>query len=128
MRPGLAFAPDNLRGRLTAKDFAAAAARKLLPLAAAGDEAADTDGDHRPDDARPFIVDPSYSLSLNTLEVAAAFEVPLAFLMNPVNHELRAREVRGRMRRFYAMPWDGRDIWGATAGMIRALYERVYGR
>ena len=34
----------------------------------------------------------------------------------------------GRTRRFYAMPWEGHYIWGATAGMIRILYERVYGR
>jgi 8-oxo-dGTP pyrophosphatase MutT (NUDIX family) len=74
------------------------------------------------------LVAPGYSLALNEIEVADAFEVPLSFLMNPANHELRSRELRGRTRRFYAMPWQGREIWGATAGMIRALYERVYGR
>jgi 8-oxo-dGTP pyrophosphatase MutT (NUDIX family) len=73
------------------------------------------------------LVDPGYGLTLNRFEVEAAFEVPLGFLMNPANHELRSRELRGRMRRFYAMPWQGREIWGATAGMIRSLYERVYG-
>ena len=72
-------------------------------------------------------VSPSYVLNLNHDEVADTFEVPLGFLMNPANHELRSRELRGRMRRFYAMPWQGREIWGATAGMIRSLYERVYG-
>jgi 8-oxo-dGTP pyrophosphatase MutT (NUDIX family) len=74
------------------------------------------------------LIRPDYGLSLNTSEVAAAFEVPLTFLMDPANHELRSREVRGKIRRFYAMPWNGHEIWGATAGMIRALYERVYGQ
>jgi 8-oxo-dGTP pyrophosphatase MutT (NUDIX family) len=74
------------------------------------------------------LIDPGYRLALNEIEVADAFEVPLSFLMNPANHELRSRELRGKMRRFYAMPWQGREIWGATAGMIRALYEQVYGR
>jgi len=47
--------------------------------------------------------------------------------MDPAHHEVRSRVLRGMTRRFYAMPWRGHDIWGATAGMIRALYERVYG-
>jgi len=72
------------------------------------------------------LVDPAFDLSLNPQEVAEAFETPLAFLMDPANHEVRSRELRGRTRRFYAMPWQGHNIWGATAGMIRALYERVY--
>ncbi|SEC51448.1 NUDIX domain-containing protein [Rhizobiales bacterium GAS188] len=73
------------------------------------------------------LVDPAHHLVLNPNEVARVFEPPLSFLMNPANHEVRSRELRGRTRRFYAMPWQGHDIWGATAGMIRALYERVYG-
>ncbi len=72
------------------------------------------------------LVAPPLRLTLNVLEVDDAFEVPLGFLMNPANHEMHAREFGGRLRRFYAMPFDGRFIWGATAGMLRNLYERLY--
>ncbi len=74
------------------------------------------------------LVDPEFHLVPNPVEVAGVFEAPLAFLMDPANHEIHSRELRGRTRRFYAMPWEGHYIWGATAGMIRILYERVYGR
>lgn len=60
-------------------------------------------------------------------EVADVFETPLSFLMNPVNHERHEREFRGALRAYYAMPHNGRYIWGATAGMIRSLYDRLYG-
>jgi len=73
------------------------------------------------------LVDPDHRLALNPVEVADVFEPPLSFLMDPAHHEVRSRVLRGMTRRFYAMPWRGHDIWGATAGMIRALYERVYG-
>lgn len=71
-------------------------------------------------------VDPSYGLDLNPHEVADAFEVPLGFLMNPSHHELHSREWQGRLRRYYAIPYEGRYIWGVTAGIIRNLYERLY--
>lgn len=72
------------------------------------------------------LVPPRYTLSLNPLEVADAFEVPLGFLMDPAHHELQAREWKGRLRRYYAMPYGERYIWGVTAGIIRNLYERLY--
>ena len=74
------------------------------------------------------LVDPAFHLVPNPIEVAGVFEAPLAFLMNPANHQIHSRELRGHTRRFYAMPWEGHYIWGATAGMIRILYERVYGQ
>ncbi|MGC1575358.1 MAG: CoA pyrophosphatase [Beijerinckiaceae bacterium] len=74
------------------------------------------------------LVDPAFHLVPNPIEVAGVFEAPLGFLMDPANHQIHSRELRGHMRRFYAMPWEGHYIWGATAGMIRILYERVYGR
>jgi 8-oxo-dGTP pyrophosphatase MutT (NUDIX family) len=58
-------------------------------------------------------------------EVADAFTVPLDFLMNEDNHKIDSREWRGQQRRFYAMPFEHRYIWGATAGIIRALYRRL---
>ena len=73
------------------------------------------------------LVTPPFSLSLNEHEVAEAFEVPLSFLMDPARHELHSREWRGRMRRYYAIPFGDRYIWGVTAGIIRNLYERLYG-
>ena len=64
-------------------------------------------------------------LVLNPVEVADAFEVPLPFLMDPANHLEQARDVAGRSRRFYAMPFEERYIWGATAGILRSLYETL---
>ena len=62
-------------------------------------------------------VRPGFSLDINRSEVDDAFEVPLAFLMNPSNHQLHAKEFRGVERTFYAMPFAERYIWGATAGI-----------
>jgi 8-oxo-dGTP pyrophosphatase MutT (NUDIX family) len=73
------------------------------------------------------LVEAEHQLVLNPFEVAEVFEPPLSFLMDPANHELRSGELRGMTRRFYAMPWRGHHIWGVTAGIIRTLYERVYG-
>jgi 8-oxo-dGTP pyrophosphatase MutT (NUDIX family) len=73
-------------------------------------------------------VAPGFSLSLNAEEVADAFEVPFAFLMDAANHERRRREQPpGPPRWHYAIAWRDRLIWGATAGIIRALYERLDG-
>jgi 8-oxo-dGTP pyrophosphatase MutT (NUDIX family) len=67
-----------------------------------------------------------YQLVLCEAEVADAFEVPLAFLMDAQNHSLRSREWKGVTRRYYAMPFGERYIWGVTAGILRNLYERIY--
>jgi len=72
-------------------------------------------------------VDPRFHLRLSTDEVAEAFEVPLSFLMRPENHRQNSRVLLGKSRYFYEMPFEGRYIWGVTAGIIRALYERVFG-
>jgi 8-oxo-dGTP pyrophosphatase MutT (NUDIX family) len=71
-------------------------------------------------------VAPGFRLRLNRAEVDDAFEVPLAFLMAPENHKLHSRDWNGMTRTFYAMPFGARYIWGATAGMLRNLYERIY--
>jgi 8-oxo-dGTP pyrophosphatase MutT (NUDIX family) len=63
-------------------------------------------------------IEPPFSLSLDSYEVADAFEVPLAFLMDPASHEQRSYDYRGRRRSYFAIPYDGRLIWGATAAMI----------
>ena len=72
------------------------------------------------------LIEPDFSLTLDPREVASVFEAPLSFLFDPANHERRAGIWRGAERHYYAMPYEGRFIWGATAGMIRALYERLY--
>jgi 8-oxo-dGTP pyrophosphatase MutT (NUDIX family) len=71
-------------------------------------------------------VTPEFSLALNREEVDDAFEVPLAFLMAPENHQRKSREWNGLTRHFYEMPYGERYIWGATAGILRNLYERIY--
>ncbi len=60
-------------------------------------------------------------------EVADVFETPLSFLMNPENHETHSAVWNGKLREYYAMPHNGRYIWGATAGMLKSLYDRLYG-
>jgi 8-oxo-dGTP pyrophosphatase MutT (NUDIX family) len=73
-------------------------------------------------------VRPGFALSPNPEEVADVFETPFAFLMDPSNHERRFLEqAEGLRRYFYAMSYEDRLIWGVTAGMLRVLYERLYG-
>ena len=71
-------------------------------------------------------VAPDFVLTLNRNEVDDAFEVPLAFLMSPENHQRKSRDWNGLTRHFYEMPFGERYIWGATAGILRNLYERIY--
>ncbi|KAB2847703.1 MAG: CoA pyrophosphatase [Hyphomicrobiaceae bacterium] len=70
---------------------------------------------------------PPFALNVNVREVKDAFEVPLSFLMDASNHQRKSGEWRGRIRHFYAMPYRERYIWGATAGIIRNLHERLIG-
>lgn len=71
-------------------------------------------------------VDPDHHLLLNPDEVEAAFEVPLSFLMEPLNHRQNSREWEGVRHFFYEMPYDEHHIWGITAGIVRGLYERLF--
>lgn len=70
-------------------------------------------------------VRPGFSLTAEPGEVAEIFEVPLGFLMNVDNHERHSVFWRGKRRAYYAMPYQGHYIWGATAGMIRNLHDRL---
>jgi 8-oxo-dGTP pyrophosphatase MutT (NUDIX family) len=72
-------------------------------------------------------VAPDYVLTLNAREVADAFEVPLDFLMEPLNHQFLKRDWKGIERAYYAMPFGERYIWGVTAGILRNLWEKMYG-
>ena len=71
------------------------------------------------------LVRPGFDLKLNPDEVTDAFEVPLAFLMNPANHQRQSRVWNGQRRYFYAMPYGERYIWGITAGILRDLWQRL---
>ncbi len=75
-------------------------------------------------------VEPKFTLDelvLSQAEVAKVFEVPLEFVMNPANHDRHEVEFRGRMRHYYAMPYEGHYIWGATAGMLVSFYDVLMG-
>ncbi len=74
------------------------------------------------------LVSPDFEIVREEAEVAEVFETPFAFLMDPGNHELRVMKAAdGIERRFYAMPYEERTIWGATAGIVRGLYDRWFG-
>jgi 8-oxo-dGTP pyrophosphatase MutT (NUDIX family) len=71
-------------------------------------------------------VKPDFTLTINPPEVVETFEVPLAFLMTPENHQRKTRDWNGLQREYYAIPFENRYIWGITAGILRNLYDRVY--
>ncbi len=72
------------------------------------------------------LVREGFTLTLDEREVADAFEVPLAFLMDEANHRTETRSWGGQERRFYAMPFEQRYIWGATAGIMRNMQKRLF--
>lgn len=72
------------------------------------------------------VVRRGFELTLNPAEVDDVFEVPLSFLMNEANHRRGSREWDGMERHFYLMPYENRNIWGITAGILRTIYERLY--
>jgi 8-oxo-dGTP pyrophosphatase MutT (NUDIX family) len=69
------------------------------------------------------MVTPPYTLAIDPFEVAEAFEVPLSYILDRRNHNRQERESAGRVRVFYVLPYEGRNIWGATAGMLVNLAE-----
>ncbi len=69
------------------------------------------------------IVMPPVALTIDPFEVAEAFEVPLAFILDRRNHQRVEREVGARSRCFFVLPFEGRNIWGATAGILVNLAE-----
>jgi len=71
-------------------------------------------------------VQSGFSLRLSTSEVEGAFEAPLSFLMTPQNYERAGRDWNGLTLSLYNISFGDRSIWGATAGILRNLYERVY--
>jgi 8-oxo-dGTP pyrophosphatase MutT (NUDIX family) len=71
------------------------------------------------------IVLPPFELRADANEVEEIFEVPLHFLLDPANHQRQSREWQGERRWFFAMPYEGHYIWGATAGMLVNLSRQL---
>ena len=71
------------------------------------------------------IITPPFALQPDANEVEEVFEVPLDFLLDPANHQRRARLWQGELRWFFAMPYQQHYIWGATAGMLVNLARRL---
>ena len=71
------------------------------------------------------MVEPGFTLTLDAFEVAEAFEVPLAIVLDPANFNRQSRMWRGARRTFYVLPFEDRLIWGATAGMLVNLSRRL---
>jgi len=70
------------------------------------------------------VVRPTFTLAPDEFEVAEVFEVPLAFFTNPSNYRLhRAKLPDGSERQYYSVPWEQYFIWGATAAMLRGMYQ-----
>ena len=73
------------------------------------------------------IVSLPFSLTIDPFEVAEVFEVPLSFVLDPGNHHRTERLFEERRRVFFVLPYEGRNIWGATAGMLVNLAEVLAG-
>lgn len=71
------------------------------------------------------VIPPDLPLIAAEAEVAALFEVPLSFLLDPAHHHRVSAPWRGRTRHFYEILWNDRRIWGATAAMIVNLSRRL---
>jgi 8-oxo-dGTP pyrophosphatase MutT (NUDIX family) len=73
------------------------------------------------------LVTPPLNLRLDDFEVAEVFEPPLDFLLDTANHQRHKVEYQGALREYWAMPWKGYYIWGATAGMLVSLHRFLFG-
>jgi 8-oxo-dGTP pyrophosphatase MutT (NUDIX family) len=72
-------------------------------------------------------VRPGFTLQLDAREVEAVFEVPLRYILDPGNHRARERRLGAVNVQVYDIPFEGRSIWGATAGMLVALQRLLLG-
>ena len=69
------------------------------------------------------IVTPPFPLAIDPFEVAEAFEVPLSYILDRRNHQRVERQSGAHRRAFFVLPYEGRNIWGATAGILVNLSE-----
>ena len=63
-------------------------------------------------------VQPGFNLHLDETEVENVFEVPLEFVLDVRNHLPRDRSIAGHTVITHEIPYEGRQIWGATASML----------
>jgi 8-oxo-dGTP pyrophosphatase MutT (NUDIX family) len=68
-----------------------------------------------------------FPVAIDPFEVAEVFEVPLSYVLDTRNHQRTVRDFEARQRSFYVLPYEGRNIWGATAGMLVNLAEVLAG-
>jgi 8-oxo-dGTP pyrophosphatase MutT (NUDIX family) len=71
------------------------------------------------------VIPPDLPLAPHEREVADWFEAPLAFVLDPSNHQRHSALFAGRTRHYYRIDWKGRNIWGATAAMLVNLSRRL---
>lgn len=74
------------------------------------------------------LLDQTAQITPDPSEVDEWFEVPVAYLLNPANIQKHSRPYEGVERFFYALPYQRRYIWGATAGMLVNMQKRLYDR
>ena len=74
------------------------------------------------------LIEAPFPVKIDSFEVAEIFEVPLQFFLNPANHKQHSMSYQGKPRQYYAMPYQGRFIWGATAGILYNLYQALRGQ
>ncbi len=72
-------------------------------------------------------IEAPFELKPDPFEVASAFEAPLEHFLDPANYQRREFHFRGRHRHYMAIPYEGRYIWGATAGMLYELCRMLGG-
>ena len=71
------------------------------------------------------LIQPGFSLAVDPLEVAEVFEVPLDFLMDPLNRRVEQREWSGRKVGYYLFDYGPHRIWGATAAMLVDFLDKL---
>jgi hypothetical protein len=71
------------------------------------------------------LIVPPLELVPDSREVDEVFEVPLDFLLEPANARRRTRDIAGRSVGYYVFEYEGREIWGATAGMLVNLHRML---
>jgi 8-oxo-dGTP pyrophosphatase MutT (NUDIX family) len=73
-------------------------------------------------------IEPPFVVAPDPFEVADIFEAPLEYFLDPANYQRREYHFRGRHRHYLAIPYEGRYIWGATAGMLYSLCRMLNGQ
>jgi 8-oxo-dGTP pyrophosphatase MutT (NUDIX family) len=63
-------------------------------------------------------IEPPFEITPDDFEVAEVFELPLSFILDPTNHQRQSHIRNNQRRSYYVLPYQGRFIWGATAGML----------